>query len=407
MALFTKWLDHKLTEAVSVNSFPTLLKAYSNPDPKFQSYNLRKTENLNNALENLNQASSAGEIANPAYQEMKSVFNSAIENAFDRINEKYFFAGKYQQLPIDLHDISYSHPQLHTINSLHKKLQKMQSKDHPAWKEANDLVIELLPLANAMEELKSKVYKGKKNPEISSKPVFSPPQAALDDVKKVRDLLIQITTEISQQQIESIKIHLKRILDSFWDAYTNNKIVYKSPGSNPISSWFQANDYNIFAVRRMTDIVPVTQTFANRLNHPPVVIKPNVEQIIQKMAESEAKEMQEAYVFKNTKKLSPIITAKSSMADARILRVSADSGSITGEIAISFKDNSKFVVRNQVVQSWSKYNKPFYRFPTTFHDVWMADGQSMKMPSEEKMHKIFAGISTPVEESFDNWLRKR
>ena len=414
--MFTDWMSRKMNEAVDASGFPKFLAALTTAtasswrgvSPEDVDHAQKNKDKFHDVLEKVNQGLTAGQIANPDFNDLKSRINRYIDHAFESaISAKYFHAGKYQNIPEEMREIAYFHPQLHTIGSCLKKLGRMP-QEHPVVKETTELLTELLPLSKAMDELKTKVYKGRKPPsEIATavaKPVFAPPQAALNDVKRMSDLLRQITNDVAVKQVEAIKERLHRILNAFWDAYQNNKIELPYPNADPVRSWFKQDGYSIHVVERLTE--RLSNGMVTYRPNDPLAVKKDADQIMQKMAEQEAKEMQEAFVNKNTSKLAPIITAKASMADARVVRASADSGSITGEISVSFKDESRFVVRNQVVMSWSKYNKPFYRFPTTFHDVYLAGGEPMKQPSEEKMHKIFAGISPPAK-SFEEWMAEK
>ena len=46
-------------------------------------------------------------------------------------------------------------------------------------------------------------------------------------------------------------------------------------------------------------------------------------------------------------------------------------------------------LKTGLVLSYSKYGKPFYRYPTIFQNVKLANGQNMDNPSEENMNKLF------------------
>jgi hypothetical protein len=144
-----------------------------------------------------------------------------------------------------------------------------------------------------------------------------------------------------------------------------------------------------------SSVVSALTTRNNRME--PYTVRPDAETIMEKRAEEEAGFMQQKFVAKNTRKLAPIISAKGSMADAKVLHANGHGGSISGTMYVSFQDGSKFIVDNSIVIGASKYGLRFYRYPTTFHDVYLANGERMPQPSEEKMHKIFAGIDTPVE----------
>lgn len=59
------------------------------------------------------------------------------------------------------------------------------------------------------------------------------------------------------------------------------------------------------------------------------------------------------------------------------------------EIDFKFDDGSYFTVRNSIVVSHSKYGKPFYRYPTTFHNMKLSNGKFLPNPSELDLKKSF------------------
>lgn len=101
-------------------------------------------------------------------------------------------------------------------------------------------------------------------------------------------------------------------------------------------------------------------------------------------------DMQNAFVAKNTRKLAAILTGKGNMTVAENICVRAVGGVIEGWMRFSFADGSSFRVNNTSVLSFSVHNRPFYRFPTTFHDVVLPGGAKMGLPSEERMIEVFA-----------------
>jgi len=120
-------------------------------------------------------------------------------------------------------------------------------------------------------------------------------------------------------------------------------------------------------------------------------IADNWKETVNKFAKDMVEEMQNTFVYKNTRKLSPILTAKGNMLKPEILNLSTRNGDITGTLRFNFADGSSFLVDQSVVQSWApKAKKNFYRFPTTFHDVKLPNGIKMNFPSEERMNEVFA-----------------
>jgi hypothetical protein len=114
-------------------------------------------------------------------------------------------------------------------------------------------------------------------------------------------------------------------------------------------------------------------------------------------AVAQAERMQKAFVEKNTDKLASIIEAKGNIDRLpEILNVSCHSAVIQSNIKFVFTDRSHFTVRNKIVEKGSyDYRrgswKPFYQFPTTFHNVTLGNGKPLPgQVSEDDMNKVFA-----------------
>lgn len=56
-------------------------------------------------------------------------------------------------------------------------------------------------------------------------------------------------------------------------------------------------------------------------------------------------------------------------------------------LKITLSDGAKFEVKTQIVEVVNQYGTFFFRKPTTFHNVYMASGESLKTPSYEKVVK--------------------
>jgi len=112
-------------------------------------------------------------------------------------------------------------------------------------------------------------------------------------------------------------------------------------------------------------------------------LKTDYKSIIDKMAKQSAKEAVEGFVLKMKNKLSVIV-------GSRKIGVDVSGNSNRNTISFEFEDNSKFTVQNSIVLSYSVYGKPFYRYPTTFHNVVLPSGDKLKNPSEARVKKEFA-----------------
>lgn len=120
------------------------------------------------------------------------------------------------------------------------------------------------------------------------------------------------------------------------------------------------------------------------------VLKPEAEiqQIAAIEAEKEAKSARESLINKNVAKVAAIIERRNDFKEAVIKSVRFVHG-LEGEIKFVFGDGAEFTVRNKMVQNWSPSFKPYYQYPTTFHDVILSNGQKTKFMSEEQLNKEF------------------
>jgi hypothetical protein len=112
---------------------------------------------------------------------------------------------------------------------------------------------------------------------------------------------------------------------------------------------------------------------------------------IGKIVRTEIKDMVEAFIAKNSGKISPIISLKGKLKGAKILKGHLAGFGFWGEILFDFTDGTEFTVRNKMVRKWN-YSGVFYQFPTTFHDVKFPDGKVRAMLSEQEMNQDWASL---------------
>ena len=111
-------------------------------------------------------------------------------------------------------------------------------------------------------------------------------------------------------------------------------------------------------------------------------LKKDYVSIVDKMAKQSAKDAVESFVLKMKMKLSVIV-------GSRGIGVDVSGNSNRNTISFEFEDKSRFTVQNSIVLSYSVYGKPFYRYPTTFHNVILPNGDKLRNPSEAKIKKEF------------------
>lgn len=110
------------------------------------------------------------------------------------------------------------------------------------------------------------------------------------------------------------------------------------------------------------------------------------------LAHRDATEAREAFVFKNTTRISLITKQKGQIPTAEVQEVldGQGVGGFGSKVIFTFKDGSSFELRNKTVWKRSPNGKRFAQFPTTFHNVTMRDGSRMSRPCEKRMQEVFA-----------------
>lgn len=113
-------------------------------------------------------------------------------------------------------------------------------------------------------------------------------------------------------------------------------------------------------------------------------LKQNLDEIIQKKAKEESELVIANFVYKMTDKLGGLL----SKINKKVI-VTKQGGLNLNRIKFDFEDGSKFTVQNNIVAAHSVYGTPFYRYPTTFHDAVLPNGEKVKNPSELAVKKAF------------------
>lgn len=347
--------------SLTTNQFPLLTSTLTD----------RNRGHLNTYLELINNAMNVGEIVNPAYQSAKSFINGVLNTAFEKlISDKYFHDGKWKNLPPEMHQsLGYSYPQIHTIGSIKKKLNKFEH-NHPLIKDLNAFLDEIQPLINNMLALKEKIVKKPRavvDKEAEEK-AYQIKIASHDDVRQIREKLTEITREVYDAALAANLKWLLAVAATVKTKLENtNESTYKlfmyDPFSMSVARLITVPGSNGWKEKVVDDYNPILEKEANRMT----------------------REMMDRFISKNTTKLSEITAKKNNLNTVELLSANTSRGVVEGIMKLIFNDASEFTVHNKVVLSYSKYNKPFYRFPTTFHNVILSDGSKMSKPSEESM----------------------
>lgn len=104
--------------------------------------------------------------------------------------------------------------------------------------------------------------------------------------------------------------------------------------------------------------------------------------IIKSKVDTDERNMFEAFISKQTEKVAAIIKNRNLDVKGHVR------GNLECEINFALADGTKFDMTCQVVWKTSVLGKLFWQFPTTFHNVYMADGAAVSTPSEAKLKKV-------------------
>ncbi len=202
---------------------------------------------------------------------------------------------------------------------------------------------------------------------------YVPPLSAPESVMRVYNKLKEVTAEIRDEQKAGLIIR-----------YTKDLAAYVERLNDPTTSKETLSLYRqqigVLSRRAVTEEKTLSE---------------NWETEVEKYADQQVEIMQNRFVRKNTGKLSSIVEAKGNLKAIENLRVSVNYGLIVGEMLFIFEDGSQFSVSNSIERSYatSRFGgyTEFYRFPTRFHDIVLADGTKVGSPSEERVNTIFCG----------------
>lgn len=327
------------------------------------------------------------EIISTEFADVKYYLNHFVDEAYkELIDKKFLHAGKYAEQPEDLQWLS-SPSEVRSIGSYLKKLNKLSpdSKNCEMYAETKKLTDELFNLYEVYNFLKDHTVKASvkkreaKELKEAQDDEWMKKMVNHKDTKKVISLLKDTITSIED------KIYSTRLVDL-------NYIVegYKKKVENGDSDYTEIYKKNGFAKMCIQGIVKrVGKDFSYNAKKEFALVD-NYEELIEKQAKDYASEIGNTFVYKNTNKLSYILYTKDNLDTVEISNVSLGSGYIECDLTCKFKDSSEFLANTSVVLSYSKYDKPFYRYPTIFRNVKMADGSKLIESSEERMDEIFA-----------------
>ncbi len=369
-------------------------------------------------------------VNNVEYADMKGLFNRICETLFEKhISYPFYFAGEYKKLKEELANLSMPY-EIRSLKPLMIKIEKIKNKDLTAHEKIVINQIEkinqdLIPVMNILEWAKQSNQEYK----INQKNHREIKEVEKNEMAQVREVLL--TSALTQQDVTMFLKNdlLDKLSDMKIKNFDANEYIKKITSHKEVLKTFNflkekmihihqeikqsemkniqsiLNDYiekskmkNIsdpsdfmhpIEVMKLSSLIVYEGRDANKIKQYSVV--KNQDEMIESLSQEYATELVNRYISKTVSKVAYCLSKRDDLADFKIINLKA-SPYIEGTIEFEFKDNSTFQLTSGIVLSYSKYNKPFYKYPSIFQHVHLnVEGHLIKMPepSEEKIDKIF------------------
>lgn len=332
-------------------------------------------------LARLNESIAKGALANVEHVELKQHFSRVLDALWDKHVAAPFFHGQRGKgaTPAELDDFYYGDTTaLHRVEA---NLRKMNActVQHPALDAMRQVLAEFVPIAHRVTYLKECIVKRqvKTEEEREAERRFVPTRATPAATRHVWEVLTEVTARNERQLVAYLATQHEERVEIFmkFGPQTRQKLLRH------------------YENRAAVDAATMPRTSADQ----EYVLRPDFKDALGALAQKEAIELRDSFIYKVVSKLAPIVEAKGNLASVREVGNTIQVGCLSGMLAIEFADGARFKVDNNVVYANSTRGKLFARFPLTFHDVILADGSRMKQPSEERVHTIFCATGAPAQ----------
>lgn len=343
--------------------------------------------NFNKVVPVIEKALENSEIISTEFADVKYYLNYFVDESYKQlIDKKFLHGGKYENQPEELQWLSSPH-EIRSIGPYLKKLNKLSSetKKSEMFIQTKKLTDELLNLHEVYNFLKDHTVKASvkkkaaKEMKESEENEWMKKLVSHKDTKKVIELLNKTVSDIEDKLYENRLASLQFIVEKYKDSIKNGN-----------SDYLELYKTNGFAKMCIQGLVERTDKNFRANSKKEFKLVSNYDVLLEKQARDYAQEITSTFVYKNTQKLSYILYTKDNLDQVSINNVSLGNGYIECDLTCKFKDNSEFLANTSIVLSYSKYNKPFYRYPTIFKNVKLPNGSMLSEPSEQKMDEIFA-----------------
>lgn len=305
----------------------------------------KQVEIFRNRVQMASDALAAGIIPNSVYQDLKNFISRRISDALDAadINEDFY---------------------------IHQMAGRLKKTTNEAERQ---FLIETMPIAELMLALKPLAKKREAKPAEDVQAKYLAPRAGLDATALVQKALFQVTDSAYQQMFDDTLVAYHAKVRHFRAFAAEHSTMH----DHLIRRAYHANGKHMDAMLLLQDVYQVPDD--------------KLDAKLRNIVKREIDFVRDKFVIKNLKKLDSVVEAKGDFAEITVIGYHFSMVRLEGNFRVSFKDGASFSVTNTVETAYSVNGKRFYRFPLRFHDVVMAGGAKMGMPSEQRMNEIFVG----------------
>jgi hypothetical protein len=362
----------------SIADLPTLAAARSE----------QGTNTLVYALKLLAEGLSAGSIANARYKDAYFILTRVLEDAWrDAVTSRFPFFGKNKAADEAHRKYPYS-PTFLRMDKPRAEFAKMRDAERdPLTRSIHEAAVrfydECLPLAKVVIWARAHAVKRQPAPPAEATEEALP-QATREGRRIVREALQEtlerVRAEYREELLDRYTAIVKQLYDKRDEIDPRDAMEYGPPG--------------LFT--RTFEIVRERGARKGKIRRLDDWAKG-----VESLAESSVALTFRHFTEKNVEKLGAIIELKGNdVPERKIIDASVNGNVLVTRMTFTFSDGSSFEVMNQIVHQYSPLGRPFARFPTTFHDVRLADGSKLATPSELLMKTVFVGAgATPADEN--------
>lgn len=305
------------------------------------------------------------DLYNTDFTEMKSAFVSVMERLVDvtAYSDAHRAAGL-----IDANDYPGSWWPLGSA----KKIKTFWDK-HPDFPKDQELANLFFEFKQFIDTIKKIVVKGRKPKPVdpNASPAYRKKAVSYavtkDTWKFLNDFLAGVRSEYMSQVYKQMDDKIAKI---------NKEMV-------GAKSWWEVSKKI-----RDQDLYMSAQSLLD-LNSRPLVLRKDWQEKATKMVANRVDDMISHILQRGTEKISRIIEKKGKPQAAKVIRHSFRGIALEIQMLFQFEDGSSFETKITVEFALSNRGKAFYRFPTRFTNVKMADGSKMSAPNERKMIEVF------------------